>query len=143
MVKKVKAYIFLVIANVVFLTYAVIPHHHHLEQICVLTSHCHNDLETQKHHSCDHQHEHDNNQHVCALNQPAIKPSNQTKQECKCFVLGYNSYPSDFSLFSFLNTAGTEAFRSAVCAHHPVPALLGTYSDFVNASLGLRGPPLV
>jgi len=142
MVKRVKSYIFLVIANVIFLAYAVIPHHHHQEQLCVLTSHCHNDLEAQKHHSCDDQHEHDNNQHVCALNQPALKPSNQTKQECKCFVFNHNHTPSPL-LFTQFIFAGTEEFRPSLCAAYRVPDISGTYSDIVVASLGLRAPPAV
>ena len=43
MIKKITAYTFIVIANLVILAHAVIPHHHNESVVCIEQKHSYND----------------------------------------------------------------------------------------------------
>ena len=81
MFRKSISYVFLLIANIVLLVHAVVPHHYHQWQVCVESSHCKRDGITHHQDSSANPHEHDEaDSSACALKQAVILPANQDKQ---------------------------------------------------------------
>lgn len=156
MIRKIAAISFILIANLIMLAHAVIPHHHHNEaEICVDTSHykghseCHNHSnEAHHHHSGSdhsndifHQHEHDeNNDYQCCLVKPVvILPSNSIDLECKSYQT--NLHTLSFDNFNFLNQRLNKVYPTGrfkeICA-----TLSALYPQISKQSFGLRAPPL-
>lgn len=143
MVKRTAAYAFLLLANILFLAHAVVPHHHHNgNNICLIKDHCSGD---NLHHGHgdegeSHNHDGDDNSDNCVLKTPVALPTDLNKTD---FHLTPNSSgDSDHdSLYdnilnsSFLKLPVLAAFvfeRSGTCF----------YRSQVSASPGLRAPPV-
>ena len=135
--KRITAYIFLLLANFVLLGHAVIPHHHHHRQVCILSIHCQSDALAHEHSD----HEHDGaKSDGCALKQAVILPVHQGKQLNGCLDCVDNHLP-DFQC-TLLELPLDIVFVSCVA----VPAtneITRFYSTLLQSSSGLRGPPTV
>jgi len=141
---RLTAIFFILIANIVMLANAVMPHHHHEEDVCFVKSHCQSEDDKHNHGTSQHNHEHDCNSDFqnCVLKQEVVLPSNDLKQECKYF--SYIDQHSDFEGFQAVLT-DSEFIKSflpnQLRAHTPL--IHSFYSQFVISSLGLRAPPIV
>lgn len=157
MIKKVAAISLILIANLIMLAHAVIPHHHHHEtEICVDTSHyvdhnkCHEHSDADHQHNEDlpsadifHQHEHDqNNDSQCCLVKPVvILPSNSFELECKSYQAQDNSL--HFDNYAFLNKGLSLKTEYPIKRFKELSAILATlYPQISKQSFGLRAPPL-
>ncbi|HBL77329.1 MAG: hypothetical protein A2W90_21840 [Bacteroidetes bacterium GWF2_42_66] len=139
MIKKITAFVFIVLANFVLLVHAVIPHHHHQSHVCIENSHCQCDSETHSH--CNPEHEHDgNDSNDCLLKQVVALPSNQVKQECKCICTDHHSHP-DHSSFVLFNT-GAEVSIPIFYFDTSIPIIVFSYPSLVITTAGLRAPPV-
>jgi hypothetical protein len=79
MIKRTTAASFLILAGILFLGHAVVPHHHHGNLICFVKSHCTDEYPAGDHGSSPDSHRHDGQEgpDQCLLKDPVIVSSNQ------------------------------------------------------------------
>ena len=144
MFKKTTAIFFLVLANIILLAHAVIPHHHHKGEVCFIYSHCQNDCDEQNHQTTENNHEHDgkNDFQCCVLDQFVLIPSSWIKQECKCLD-GDNRHPGNDGFQTVLSELGSVFIFQTCLFKTKLPLLSSTYTFFTGRSIGLRAPPRV
>ena len=144
MFRRGSALFFTIFAVTIVLAYAVIPHHHHESEVCVISSHCETGNDEHKQTPIEHNHEHDgeNNFDHCALDQVFITPFNQLKPEFE--------YLSNTGHFSQLDLFQATLLDNDLLEHFPVVELvdqhhflLSTYYKLASTSIGLRAPPIV
>lgn len=143
MIKRITVVAILMLANLILLAHAVVPHHHHNKLICFKYSHCtHDDLNDEHGKNQDgHRHDGENNHDDCVLKEPVGVLSNQSR--------------SDFTLNSTNDRSGLDDYndylldRSPEFQIHALSTVIyervlnGSYSSLVSSSLGLRAPPVV
>lgn len=138
--KKITAHTFLLLATILLLAHAVLPHHHHQLQFCIESSHCH-------HHNVPDplasSHDHDGeNSADCLLKQLIIFPANPVKQACKCTDLTdghFHVYDWHAILFQHEQASVPDQKASEV----EYPSLVFSYSRILSSVSGLRAPPAV
>lgn len=131
-----------IVAGIFFLAHIVIPHHHHNNRICFDSDHC-------KYHTVDHeydqpesdhQHDTDNHTHQCCVNDfvpvslnDIYRLSNNHTTVDKYFV-GFTCFlhPDNIRLSVLL--------QKSIAVNCTVTPL---YSVIIQASYGLRAPPVV
>lgn len=142
MVKRIAAISFILLANLVLLAHAVIPHHHHEAEVCFVNSHCESDHESDKDHDHHHDHEGSNDYDSCLLKEIVTLPTNQQKPECNYF--SYIDQHSTFhGLFAILSEHLLIKDHSADFHLDRPPYIPALYSCIVCSHQGLRAPPLV
>ncbi|MBK8807545.1 MAG: hypothetical protein IPO21_13245 [Bacteroidales bacterium] len=140
MIKKLTAYSFILLANLVLLAHAVLPHHHHEQQVCIESTHCDGDSEAHIHNTASQDHQHDGADNtICVLKQAVIVPSSQVKSINTCDNCSDN-HNHDFIIHSDFGNEHSQ-FVSEVISYKPeFPSF---YTTFVTPTLGLRAPPIV
>lgn len=143
MIKRITVTAFFILANVLFLAHAVIPHHHHYNQICFKNSHCqHDDYQDDPDtNQDDHSHDGEKNTDDCVLKEPIVVISNQWWTDFKFYSTTDRSGLDDFHPYHLNNGIEFQipSFQSLI--YEQVDD--SSYSSFVSASLGLRAPPVV
>lgn len=140
MIKKLTAFGFILIANMVMLAHAVLPHHHHEQQVCIERKHCIDDATTHTHNSAEHNHQHDGTDNTaCALKQAVIIPTSQDKFLKSCDNCTDNHY-HDFYILSTFGYVFSEPVSEVV---RYIPEFSSFYITFVTPTIGLRAPPIV
>jgi hypothetical protein len=140
MIRKTSAFIFILLANSILLAHAVLPHHHHGQQVCLSLSNLHHTNNDSSTHPSDCTHEHDSESPVtnCILKQLVVVPAGQGRIEP--IVL----YLENFSDYFILQTGfscelqSTELFRK-----NPYPQDVPLFLIVLDYSQGLRAPPAV
>jgi hypothetical protein len=138
--RKTTAIVFILLANIVLMAHAVLPHHHHELQVCLNLSHCHHPEQNSPKHPADCNHEHDSGSPVtnCILKQLVIVPAYQGRIEpvvlylenfTDCFIL-QTGYSVEFQF--------TELFRI-----NPYPKDVPLFQTYLDYYQGLRAPPTV
>ena len=71
MINRAIAFSFILLANIILLAHAVIPHYHHKTEICITGFHSQEDRESHKHRSDENNNKHngDSNSEYCVLKQ--------------------------------------------------------------------------
>jgi hypothetical protein len=144
MIKRVPALLLVFLASIVLLANAVIPHHHHENEVCIESSHCESDGEEHHDGDAENNHDHDgaSNFMNCALNQIYIIPSTLQKEELKSIDL-----LNPFHSFIGIPAIHTSQEKSNIATHYfdapPIHQPPSFYILYVNHSRGLRAPPLV
>jgi hypothetical protein len=139
--KRITAFFFLMIANLVLLAHVVIPHHHHQNVACINNTHCQDDIVAHEHNTTGHDHQHDGNgSDNCILKQAVIVPSNQGKNEADCIFWSYN-HSLDYHFT--LPYTGNEDLNQVFYIVASLPDLSFSFLYCITSSSGLRGPPLV
>ncbi len=140
MIKKFSAFSFILLANIILLAHAVIPHHHHDSVICIKQNHCQDDRIPYNHNVTEHNHQHDGNKNStsCILKQSVVVPTSQGRQLKSCDNYSGNHNP-DYYTQSHFGISDLQA-DSKVVAYYPVQAFYLLL--FVTSALGLRAPPL-
>lgn len=144
MIKRIPAIIFILLANVTLLVHAVIPHHHHEKEVCIVSSHCESDSQAHDHDDAKHNHEHDGEDSVddCVLQQILISPPNKIKHEIKSLDIDTDRFQADHSQAVFTENNFVLACISCIPKAKP-PLLVFTYLNYASTVLGLRAPPTV
>jgi len=144
MIKRISAISFVLLANIIILAHAVIPHHHHKSEVCFVNSHCQANDESHKHTAAGHDHEHDGNNFCqnCVLKTVVILPANHLRQEGKSFNCVDNR-PEFDGFHAILFDSGLIKHILPDFSNTPPPLLSSSYSSLVRIGLGLRAPPLV
>jgi len=143
--KKVIAYGFILIANLILLSHSVLPHHHHDKQVCIERTFCETNSKAHQHqvnwqnHKCN-QDQDRNSGSSCILKQAIVLPVHQSRHLNECSDHKNNhSYDFQFILFNvspetIITTSETVKSDSEVTSF---------YSALLQSSLSLRGPPTV
>ena len=144
MIKRTTAYIFIILAGILFLAHAVIPHHHHDTQICLVIKHCTNEHLTDEPGSDgkSHSHDGDNNSDQCVLKAPVVLSLNQNKTDFYFYNHSSDNSGHDGIYYAIVNS--TNELKIPVLStfffEHSEDY---SYSSLVSNSLGLRAPPVV
>lgn len=143
MIRKKTAFTFLLLANFFLLAHVVVPHHHHLRQVCLERIHCENEPLTPNHSTSEHRHGHDGSDgsEECVLKQAVVIPGNSLKQGLKWNdIAGKTFRYSDFQ--AILTVIPELAVQKNSQKAQIFPAYF-TQAFFVFSSLSLRAPPTV
>lgn len=141
MIKKITAFTIVLFTIGIFLVHAVIPHHHHLEEVCMSDCCCDpHDTET-GHHFPIHNHRHEDKKESvsCFINQAVILPS-QNKQEVQTTTLVKKIFPDfhfadvHFKPESYFSTFNCNVLLSGTAKINPFK---------YTSTGGLRAPPIL
>lgn len=139
MIKKITAFSFLFLANIILLAHGVLPHHHHEQQVCFINTHCTGDAAIHNHNSTEHSHQHDGTDNAnCILKQAVIIPSSQSRILKDCDNCIY-THSHDFFIFS--NNFAFKDLQPSSLNELTVPKFSSFFISFVTPTLGLRAPP--
>lgn len=141
MIKKLTAYCFIILANIVLLAHAVIPHHHHYQQVsierkdCVEKSvaHTHGNSEKDPRRGCE------TDSNLCVLKQAFIVPSSQNRILHDCENCTDNHHQDLYILANF-GDFDKQTFSQVVVL---IPKIPPSITPFVTIIPGLRAPPKV
>lgn len=144
MIRKRIALFFVLFATTLLLVHAVLPHHHHKDQICLATHHCQFDGHAHQQEAPlnDHRHDGQNNSEFCVLKQAAFIPSSHQNQFDR-LVFGADK---PFSLLDFQAIVFDNEWKSTLHGivtpgkEFTIPSI--SY-NFTISSSGLRAPPVV
>lgn len=131
------------LANILLLAHAVVPHHHHNKQVCLENTHCFHDGFKDEHSTNRNNHSHDgqNSHDKCVLKEPVVVFSNQWKNDFKFHTTTDRSGLDDFQCnIHNRRTVFLIPGSSAIVPEHFYKC---SYSSVVSTSLGLRAPPAV
>ena len=152
MIKRYSAVFFILMANIIFLAHAVLPHHHHKGEVCFVDSHCKTDSKAHKHTTSKHNHKHATKEHShdhdgntdeqnCRLKQEVILPSNQLELEYESFDYVDNTnfcrYQANLTLTEF------ELLIQPEFSIKKPPLIPSFYSRIICTNKGMREPPIV
>lgn len=142
--KRNTAFIFTLLASIVLLAHAVVPHHHHESEVCFTNDHCQTDCDGHDDDATEHNHQHDGDTDAefCALKTDIVIPTNQLKQECK-WVKRVDIDAGFETLQPALSNASYFLQLSPLLARPPTPFITTKYSCFASPIKGLRAPPIV
>lgn len=139
MIRKRTAIFFILLANIIILVHAVVPHHYHQMAICVNTSHCQSDSNAHDH---DHEHDGEENSQSCVLKQAVFIPSTQENQFSNCLYAADKPLATiDFQAVLFDN--GYLAGAPCIVSWSQTSFDTSSFTEFIAPSLGLRAPPIV
>ena len=144
MIRRTAAKAILILAGILFLAHAVVPHHHHGNLICFVKSHCDNDGTGNDHGNTPDNHNHDceNGTGHCVLKDPVIVSSGHHATGLK-FIEKKFTQSGDDNLQNSLpvNVANIQAHD--LQKSFSSPPVKYFYNSLASASLGLRAPPAV
>jgi len=143
MIRRTTVFAFLMLANLVLLAHAVVPHHHHNKQVCFKHSHCNHDGLADEHgtNQDNHSHDGDNNHDNCVLREPIVVFSNQWKSD---LILNITIDLSDLDDFHYNLLNSSPDFQILILSNFLYERVInGSYSSLVSSSVGLRAPPVV
>lgn len=135
MTRKKTAILFILLANIILLAHAVVPHHHHFGEFYLVSDNCQTTCKI-------HNHEHDGNKCTenCVLKQVEVIQANSARHEFKCLVCDINHTQAIHFLAVFLsnefNLIVPETVQKA-----QIPLKITTELSFISTSSGLRAPP--
>lgn len=145
--KNKTAIFFLMLANIIILAHAVVPHHHLPHQSFFLTAET-AEAESEHHHAessdFDHDHDHDNksdNEH-CLLNRIIGLPTNTVRQLCS-YDFHADLHPDFGGFHAVLLFVQFECVVQAVTIRLRPPLLAFSYISYASSVLGLRAPPAI
>ena len=143
----------LLLANIIILAHAIVPHHHHngiVFSICIFLSD-NEDLEYNHAHSqpCTHYYCHNSENHEhdevfsdnCLLNDLYL-PTNNDKQLLSSDDTDVINYSDYFLLFDVVPNQIIEIQDYGNLPFRQKPYLTSSYDYYVTHSLGMRAPPV-
>jgi hypothetical protein len=146
MSKKGTAIFFILLANIIILAHAVVPHHHLPHQNCLITSQCPEDKNGHHHPVSDIDHNHDNDNKSdnerCLLNKIIGLPINNVRQICGC-NFHTNLHPDLGGFHAILVFFKFECIVPIITANSQLYLLTFAYTSYASSVLGLRAPPTV
>src|SRR5512138_1424267 len=106
MIKQIAAYCFIFIANTILFAHAVLPHHHHRQQVCIERTHCASDKESIDHNkpADDHQHDGGASSNGCLLKLVVVLPSEQSRLFKDCDNCTHNHDIEIFPTLEYLDS---------------------------------------
>jgi hypothetical protein len=144
MIKRTTAILLILLANIILMAHAFVPHHHHKSEVCIDNPYGHADSDSHKHSDIEKNNNHDgkNEKEYCVLKEFVAIPINRLIKEIKSFDYSDNHVLLD-KFHSILLDNGLKAFVSLIKAKAYLPLNTSSYIHFLETSLGLRAPPSV
>ncbi|OQX97168.1 MAG: hypothetical protein B6I20_13250 [Bacteroidetes bacterium 4572_117] len=142
MIKRSTAYVYVMIASFVLLVHAVVPHHHHENEVFISNHGCKTENGVHNHGTSEHNHNnHDeSNSEYCVIEQVVAVRSNLVRHELVCKDLGgKKSNSKEFRAFLFKKCLKVPFSISLSTTQLFLP--FSNYSIFASTGLGLRAPP--
>ena len=143
MIKRGTALAFILVANIILLAHAVIPHHHHhSSDFFTESSACQTVCKSHEHSDCEHNSSSKEHYDCCVLKQVVTIPSNQIKPEFK-FLICNNDHNT---LDTFQSVLFTSEYSNSPIACFAVKRhnyRTSSTSRYVGSCQGLRAPPVV
>ena len=138
--KKAIALTFILLANIILLAHAVIPHHEHDNMlICLFDSHCGEYDATHSDSDCDHHHNQACSDRCCLIDNIFDPSDNKEKTICQ-MPLRYDCQHPLYLLTS--NSLALQVlFDNTLLLFLFAPFIDTCHIDFISQSLGLRAPP--
>jgi hypothetical protein len=143
--KKTIALLFILVANIILVAHAVIPHHDHENMlICFIVSHCSDlsdahsetDCETPAHHTNQ---DNDCSDKCCCID-TVFDPSDNKERTICCTHSKYECQHTSYILIA--STIDLQAFRYDSFFSSPnKPFIVSCHIDYISQSQGLRAPP--
>ena len=125
------------------MAHAVIPHHHHTDEICLINHNTHSESDTHEHRDCDHQNEHqEDDNKCCTLEEDYLIPSNEVKYEERILDLG-DGFNSSVSLQLLISDRVLNLTIEIDFSGSPPPLIASSYYFVSSKVHGLRAPPVV
>ena len=143
MIKKGFNILIVILTGMLLLAHAIVPHHHHNLQVCVVDIHSGHKDATHDH-SCNnenHQHDHEADDLSCILEKIVMFRPGQSEQDGK-FILSLDDEANYFFVTIFSNPE-TNQFYSGELNNSSPPDLEKTYANQAPKTFGLRAPPTV
>lgn len=142
--KRISAIIFPLLATLILMAHTAIPHHHHINQVCLIAAHCQNVSDRHHHEGETPLHEHDgtNDSENCVLKQLVAIPSYHAKLIIKDADLE-TDHDGFYGDIAGITDTYSDNFNSRVNSLSRLPVSSSAYSILISYSLGLRGPPIV
>jgi hypothetical protein len=140
MLKKVSAYSFILVANLILWIHGVVPHHHHHEIVCFIIEHCTSDAPSHEHHPSDHQHEGSNDHSLCGLSEFIAAEPDYSSRSFINLPSGENQLQSGSYTLSD-NQSGICANIIKGVAFQPGSPPI--FSSIITSVSAFRAPPLV
>jgi hypothetical protein len=144
MFRRILSIIFTLLATLILMAHTAIPHHHHIDQVCLIAAHCQNESDSHQHESETPLHEHDgtNDSGNCVLKQLVGIPTYHERPGSKNWSL--DSYNSDFNwVIACLADYGSSSLNASIISSSFLPFSSSTYSNLISCCIGLRAPPIV
>ncbi len=145
MFKKSVSFLFIIVANLILLAHALIPHHHHNLEVCLNADECsfHNDFQSQNQEDKDHKHNHNHSSDTecCVLKQAVVIPTNFDKLKTSFFdykILHNTFYDCQLDFLKVKFDLYFQDFKNKAA-----PFEEQLYTQSVNIYFGLRAPPIV
>ncbi len=147
MLKRTVAISILVLANIVLLAVAVVPHHHHGDSICFVSSHCDHRHDCGNEGACSHQdspqpsdgHEHPYDANCCKVGEwllPNIEPEHKYQYHCLC-----TTCDNGHDLFAVLPEFQEPTIQPVYLSFRQTPTDDTILQIFAGRIHGLRAPP--
>lgn len=142
--RKTVSICMLLIANMIILTHAVIPHHHHDKVAVAIVRFCENNI-THEHLFHNNEAHHHESSEDCFMTEAvscAIVKNSNNEIKLLCNILQINLKP--LLLCNYLavkNTLNTEALLYLRHPFRQKPHLTNTYFAFIASQFGFRAPP--
>ena len=131
----------MLLAGIVFLAHAVIPHHHHHEKIYRVSSPDQSCSEEHENASSNNKHNSTDANHCFVLHQIFTIPSNQVKQEVKSFDITYT--PIGIDVFQAILSHNSLISNVPIGFSNSLSPLINSADPlFVNRKVGFRAPPI-
>jgi len=132
--------ILILMASILVLAHAVIPHLHFNNEVYIITSECESDPE-HKENAPEHNHDAEKDGDLCILNQVVLIPPDDAKANFDSPAIQHN-IDFDGSLNAILASLFfVHSVRSL--PRPPTLNLLFNYTQLVDSSVNMRGSPLV
>ncbi|HNX84443.1 MAG TPA: hypothetical protein PKK03_08310 [Bacteroidales bacterium] len=141
MIKRITVILIFMLAGILLVAHAVVPHHHHDKQVCFEKSHCiHEDSDEEPGTSHDgHSHDGENNHNDCALNDPVVITTNEWKPDFKLIQASDRTGFDGLHVSLLNNSSGCLTPSLSSCVYERVTDSL--FPSAVPDSHGLRAPP--
>ena len=144
MIKRFTGIVFLISAITILLAHTAIPHHHHINQVCLIAAHCQNESDSHEHENKSPLHEHDgtNDYENCILKQLVAIPSYHARPNIKLWDIDLD-HRVFIGVIAYLVHNDSDTKNSRTNSSSILPFSSSTYSYLISYSLGLRAPPVV
>lgn len=144
MLKRPTAIFILLLASLLWLCHAVVPHHHHNSLICLVAEHCNHDSDRCAQSSVANHHKHDHNSTTgCVLNHLAIVPQNLIKNNYRISKPLQFIHDIDYLQAIQICTNTINYFLSENKSKYLTCPSTKQYIATIGQSHGLRAPPKV
>ncbi|MDO9512389.1 MAG: hypothetical protein Q7J34_11565 [Bacteroidales bacterium] len=139
--KKSLAFCFMMLANLIILAHAAIPHHHHDNHICLSGLNEIHSAQTIQHHADD-THDGQLPDHCCVLKQVILYPAQSHKAELKCPTDNQDLTDIGISHFGVINENSNSHNPDLLAQQFPKEPKFLKQILFIGFSRSLRAPPL-